>query len=279
MEEALPPELCGNRMRVKELNQIAKDMRKDILQMGYNCGTMGAHIGGSMSVVEIMAVLYSDIMRHDGEERDRFIMSKAHSVMALYAALHQIGKITDEEILAGMKQGSFLYKHPRMNLTKGIEFSGGSLGQGLSLGVGTAMALKRKGNDTSKVYVVVGDGECNEGAIWEAASSASHYCLDNLIVIVDLNGLQNDGTTEDVLNFSDMQKKWEAFGFEAQMVDGHDVAQLKDALSVVSKKPRVIIAKTVKGKGVSFAENVVDWHAAYLTKELYEQAMEELMND
>lgn len=263
-------------METNKMKEIAYHMRKDILKMGYNCGAMGAHIGGSMSAVEIMAVLYTEIMKHQGEGRDRFIMSKAHSVMALYAALHQIGRLTDDDIENAMKKGSFLFKHPCMNVDKGIEFSGGSLGQGLSLGVGTALALKMKNNKASRVYVMIGDGECDEGAIWEAALCASHYHLENLTVLIDQNGLQNDGTTKEILNLADMEQRWKAFGFYAQTIDGHDVGQIENALQITSDKPKVIVAKTVKGKGVSFAENVVDWHAAYLTKELYDRATEEL---
>ena len=260
----------------EELKAIALDMRRDILQMSFNCGSMGAHLGGSMSAVEILAVLFADIMKHQGELRDRFVMSKAHSVMALYAALKQIGKLTQEEINQGMKKGSILYKHPCMNIEKGIEFSGGSLGQGLSLGVGTALALQKKQNCESNVYVLIGDGECDEGAIWEAAASASHYKLNNLTVVIDQNGLQNDGTTDEIMNFSNMKQRWEAFGFAALPVDGHNVIELEQAFRTVVDKPKAIIAKTIKGKGVSFAENVVDWHASYLTEELYKIALEDL---
>lgn len=276
MEEAQHQEQCGKSMDIKK---VATQMRKDILNMAHNCGTMGAHVGGSMSAVDILAVLYTQIMNVDGNMRDRFIMSKAHSVMAQYAALHQVKKITDEEIANAMMPGSFLYKHPCMNVEKGIEFSGGSLGQGLSLGAGTAWALKKSGNAESRVFVLVGDGECNEGSIWEAAASIAQYNLNNLTVIIDCNKLQNDGTTEEVLAFNNMAERWAAFGFETYEIDGHDYTQIIDALSRRSDKPRAIIAHTVKGKGVSFAENVVEWHASYLTDALYEKAMGELEND
>ena len=259
-------------------NEVAFRMRKDILNMAHNCGTMGAHLGGSMSAVDILAVLYTQIMENEGELRDRFIMSKAHSVMAQYAALHQVGKITDEEISQAMQAGSFLYKHPCMNPDKGIEFSGGSLGQGLSLGAGTAWALKKSGNTKSRVFVLVGDGECNEGSIWEAAAMIAQYQLTNVTVIVDCNKLQNDGKTEEVLNFNNMAERWSAFGFAACEIDGHNHEEIREALSVQGDKPRAVIAHTVKGKGVSFAENVVEWHASYLTDALYEKAMGELEN-
>lgn len=248
------------------------------MHMAHNCGTMGAHLGGSMSAVDILAVLYTQIMENEGDLRDRFIMSKAHSVMAQYAALHQINKITDEEISKAMMPGSFLYKHPCMNVDKGIEFSGGSLGQGLSLGAGTAWALKKSGNCKSRVFVLVGDGECNEGSIWEAAAMIAQYHLNNLTVIIDCNKLQNDGKTEEVLNFNNMAERWSAFGFETCEIDGHNHEEIREALSKQGDRPRAVIAHTVKGKGVSFAENVVEWHASYLTDALYEKAMGELNN-
>lgn len=237
-------------------------------------------MGGSLSAVDILAVLYLEFMRpgqngRDFDQRDRFIMSKAHSVMAQYAALKQAGLLTQDEIDHAMVHNDLLFKHPKMNLQKGIEFSGGSLGQGLPLGVGTAIALKRKGYDQSRVYVMVGDGECDEGSIWEAAALAGHRKLSNLTVIVDQNCLQNDGKTQEIIDKSLMAGRWEAFGFEVVPADGHDVESIYEALSYKSQKPIAIIAKTTKGKGVSFAENVVDWHAAYLTQELYDQAMAE----
>lgn len=264
----------------EKLTKAAKEMRVDILKMSLRCGAMGAHMGGSLSAVDILAVLYLEFMRpgqngRDFDQRDRFIMSKAHSVMAQYAALKQAGLITQDEIDHAMVHNDLLFKHPKMNLQKGIEFSGGSLGQGLPLGVGTAIALKRKGYDQSRVYVMVGDGECDEGSIWEAAALAGHRKLSNLTVIVDQNCLQNDGKTQEIIDKSLLAGRWEAFGFEVVPADGHDVESIYEALSHKSQKPIAVIAKTTKGKGVSFAENVVDWHAAYLTQELYDQAMAE----
>ena len=264
----------------EKLTKAAKEMRVDILKMSLRCGAMGAHMGGSLSAVDILAVLYLEFMRpgqngRDFDQRDRFIMSKAHSVMAQYAALKQAGMLTQDEIVHAMVHNDLLFKHPKMNLQKGIEFSGGSLGQGLPLGVGTAIALKRKGYDQSRVYEMVGDGECDEGSIWEAAALAGHRKLSNLTVIVDQNCLQNDGKTQEIIDKSRMARRWEAFGFEVVPADGHDVESIYEALSHKSQQPIAIIAKTIKGKGVSFAENVVDWHAAYLTQELYDQAMAE----
>ena len=273
-----------DKVRYDRVTAAVKAMREDILNMSLRCGTMGAHLGGSMSAVEIMAVLYLEFMNNSTENsnkdtRDRFIMSKAHSSMVLYAALHQIGMLTDEEIANAMINNDILFKHPKMNVPKGIEFSGGSLGQGLSLGVGTALALKLKGLAEPKVYVMLGDGECDEGSVYEAAVSAAHYQLDNLVVIVDCNKLQNDGTTHQIMDKNNIAERWKVFGYSVIEVDGHDIEQLYDAFSKKVKGPVAIIANTVKGKGVSFAENIIDWHAGYLTKELYDKAMLELRSE
>lgn len=265
----------------KELEGIAKNMRKDIFKMALNSGTKGAHLGGSMSSVEILTVLYSEILKYDvlnpeWEDRDRFILSKAHSAIGLYAALRYAGFLTEEDIEGALHGDSFLYKHPKYDLKHGFEFSGGSLGQGLSLGVGTALALKQRKNDKANVYVLLGDGECDEGSVWEAAASVIHFGLKQITVIVDLNGLQNDGTTEQVMKLGNMAKRWSSIGFDVIEVDGHDVLELREGFQRKTCNPKVILAHTVKGKGVSFAENIVDWHISYFTQEMYKQAMEEL---
>lgn len=265
----------------KELELIAKNMRKDIFKMALNSGTKGAHIGGSMSAVEILAVLYGEILKYDvlnpeWEERDRFILSKAHSAIGLYAALRYAGYLKEEDIEGALHGDSFLYKHPKYDLRHGFEFSGGSLGQGLSLGVGSALALRRQKNSKANIYVLLGDGECDEGSVWEAAASIIHFGLKQITVIVDLNGLQNDGTTEQVMKLGNMAERWSSIGFDTIEVDGHDVLELRDGFQRETNNPKVILAHTVKGKGVSFAENVVDWHISYFTQEMYKQAMEEL---
>ncbi len=272
----------GDNMKTREeLELIAKDMRKDVFKMALNSGTKGAHIGGSMSAMEILAVLYGDVMTYDSvnpewDERDRFIMSKAHSAIGLYAALKYAGYLSEQDIDGALHGDSFLYKHPKYDLKHGFEFSGGSLGQGLALGVGTAIALDRRNNKTAKVYVLLGDGECDEGSVWEAAASVVHFGLKRITVIVDMNGLQNDGTTEQVMHIGNMAERWKSIGFEVIEVNGHDVLDVRRALLLQTDRPKVIVAHTIKGKGVSFAENVVDWHISYFTKEMYEQAMEEL---
>ncbi|MEG1916939.1 MAG: transketolase [Muribaculaceae bacterium] len=257
------------------------EMRKDALKMALAGKNEGAHLGGGLSMIEIMAVLYIAIMKIDVkkpkmEERDRFILSKGHGVLALYAALKQVGFIRDEELNSFKANQTFLYGHPSMNLNKGIEFSSGSLGQGLSLGVGTCLALKAKKNQTARAFVLLGDGECDEGSVWEAAASAAHYQLNNLVAIIDKNNLQYDGLTEQVLNMNSLTDKFKAFGWNVKEVDGHNIEDLYDALIDYSSKPLVIIANTVKGKGISFMENKREWHHSRLTQKQYDEAMAEL---
>ena len=272
----------GLKMKTRsELEQIAKDMRKDVLRMALHAGTKGAHIGGSMSSMEILAVLYGAIMKYDAknpedEKRDRFIMSKAHSAIGLYAALRYANYLSEEDIAGAMKGTSFLYKHPKMDIAHGLEFSGGSLGQGLSLGVGSALAIKRKGNNTSNIYVLLGDGECDEGSVWEAAATVIHYNLKNLTTIIDMNGLQNDGRTSEVLNIGNMVERWKSMGFDVLEVNGHDVMELQEAFLAKTEHPKAIVCHTIKGRGIRFAEDKVDWHIGYVTQELYDEAMEEL---
>lgn len=251
------------------------------MEMGFHCGVNGAHFGGSLSLVEIMAVLYGRIMDFDvlnpmAENRDRLILSKGHGVMAQYAVLRQIGILADEELLAFKHNGSELSAHPSINPRLGIEFSSGSLGQGLSLGIGVALALIRKKNLSSRVFVILGDGECDEGSVWEAALSATHYGLNNLVTIVDRNHLQYDGDTEMIMPIENFSAKWRAFGWQTIECDGHNEQELEKALLTKSEKPIVIIANTIKGKGISFMENQSKWHNGVLTKSLYETALAEL---
>ena len=267
-------------MKKEDLLKAAKECRKDIIRMTYNVGGIGAHIGGSLSLVEIMTVLYHEILCFDtkcltDEKRDRLILSKGHGVMSQYAMFKQCGLISDAELLSFKKEGSWLTAHPVMNPIHGIEFSTGSLGQGLALGIGTAYGLKLKNNFDSRVYVILGDGECDEGAVWEGAMSAAQLRLDNLVVIIDKNGLQFDDRTSEIISLEDLEKKWEAFGWDVDSVDGHDVMSLKNVLKRKSSKPYAVIANTIKGKGVSFIENVPKWHLGKLSKEQYEQAMAE----
>lgn len=265
---------------VNDCREIAKQMRIDAIHLTYSLGHMGAHIGGGLSLIEIMAVLYGRELRINkanlqDEMRDRLILSKGHGTLALYTAMKAVGIISEEELRTYKTRDTFLYAHPSMNLPRGIEFSSGSLGQGLSLGVGTCLGMRRKGNKDSRVFVIVGDGECDEGSIWEAAQSAAHFACNRLITIVDCNGIQYDGSTEEIMGLGKIEEKWKAFGWDVIVVDGHDIKELCEAFKTKHDKPLAVIAKTVKGKGVSFMENNPLWHNHSLTKEQYEQALAE----
>lgn len=260
---------------------MAREMRKDMLRMALKAGASGAHLGGSLSSTEILAVLYRDILRLDSsrwEERDRFILSKGHCVMAQYAAMHQAGLLSAEDLAKFEEPDSWLCSHATMNIEQGMEFSTGSLGQGLSLGVGTALALQQKHLSEARIFVLMGDGECDEGQVWEAAMAAAHYRLDRLRVIIDVNGMQLDGKTCEVLHQGDLVAKWAAFGWDACAVDGHDEEALRQTLKKESECPRAIIARTVKGKGISFMENAVAWHHGRLGRKQFDLALSELEN-
>lgn len=263
----------------EKCKSAAKEMRIDSIRAAYRVGRSGAHIGGTLSMIEIMAALYVGVMNISKEnlrsgDRDRFILSKGHGALALYAALKQIGVLTDEELMEFKQSGTRLYAHPARNQDIAIEFSSGSLGQGVSLAVGTALALKKKDNP-SRVFTLVGDGECNEGSVWEALAAASHFKLDNLTVIVDRNGLQYDGTTAEALSMGDLAEKFSAFGFDTRTVDGHDIDALLPVLAYKSVRPVAVIADTIKGKGVSFMENNPIWHSGKLDESQFHTAMME----
>lgn len=268
--------------QIETIQRMAKDMRLSALKMAFAAGANGAHVGPGFSAIEIIATLYGGVMKLDAsdptwEGRDRFIISKAHAVLAYYNALSQVGYIPAADLSTFESNDGYLPGHPVMNPGKGIEFSGGSLGMGLGLGIGVALAAKKRKAGFS-AYVLLGDGECNEGSVWEAAMSAAHFQLDNLIAIVDCNKLQYDGTTREILDMGDMRKKWESFGWASVDVDGHSVPALYEALKSrpAASKPYAVIAHTIKGKGVSFMENNKEWHHARITKEQYEKALEEL---
>jgi transketolase len=227
-----------------------------------------------------MTVLYGNVMQIDPnkprwEERDRFILSKGHGAMAYYAALKQVGFVSDEELMTFKSNDTFLYGHPSMNVDRGIEFSSGSLGLGLALGVGTALALNLKGIDQPRVYVVLGDGECNEGSVWESAISAAHFGLTNLTVVIDKNGLQYDGSTDSILNMGDLAGKFESFGWTTHVVNGHDIGELLAAFENRSDRPIAIIANTVKGKGVQYMENNATWHHNRLSQKQFDDIVKD----
>lgn len=266
---------------IEKLEKMAHRMREKAIDLAYSTGKGGAHLGGGLSAIEILAVLYGGIMHHsfpagESSDCDHFVLSKGHATLAYYTALHEAG-FFDEAFLETFEQdGGVLSGQPSMHVEYGIESSAGSLGMGLPFAAGVALALKKKGIHR-KVYVLVGDGECNEGSIWEAAMGAYSLSLDNLVVIVDMNGLQSDGSTGDVMKMYSMNEAWKGFGWAVHEVDGHSVAELYNTLSgLCSSTPTVVLAKTVKGKGVSFMENVAEWHHGALSDKQYAEAKAEV---
>jgi len=262
------------------IQKIAWDLRADVVKM-IGVGKAG-HLGGSCSLAEIVAALYFAKMRFDPKvlgdpDRDRFLLSKGHSVLIQYAALAELGVIAKEEFAKVKTLEGKLQGHPDM-MTPGMEAVTGSLGQGLSVGVGMALAL-RLAQRPSRVYVVMGDGELAEGQLWEAAMAAARFKVDNLTGIVDRNRIQATGPTKDIFDIPRVAEKWHAFGWNVLVVDGHDVGAILDALdqaSAMKGRPSVIVADTVKGKGVSFAENSAAFHNAAMTKEQYDRALVEI---
>jgi len=248
------------------LAHLSQAMRRDIVEMIHAAGS--GHPGGSLSAVEILATLYGSVMRHDPADprlpdRDRFVLSKGHAAPVLYAALAETGYFPREELLTLRKLGSRLQGHPDMRKLPGIEVSTGSLGQGLALANGMALALRLDGTVEPTVFCLLGDGELQEGSVWEAAMASAHHGLDNLVAIVDLNGLQIDGPTCEVMDLGNVPEKFAAFGWTVMTCDGHAVAELHDALTRAKAHvggPIVIVARTMKGRGVSFMENLCDWH-------------------
>ena len=265
----------------KGLHEITKVIRKDIVSM--ICKSKSGHPGGSLSAVDILTALYFDQMNIDPtnpkmEDRDRFVLSKGHAAPALYAILAERGYFDKEELSNLRKLGSMLQGHPDMKKVPGVEMSTGSLGQGFSVACGMAMAAKLD-NAPWNVYALLGDGEVQEGIIWEAAMSAAHYKLDNMIAFLDYNGLQIDGEVESVMGISPIEEKFKTFGWNVITIDGHDFDQIFAALDMAKDtidKPTMIIAKTIKGKGVSFMENQAGWHGNAPSEEQLEQALSEL---
>jgi transketolase len=266
---------------IENLKTIAKSLRMNVLKMITHAGS--GHTGGSLSAAEIITVLFFKKMKINPknpkwEERDRFILSKGHACPVVYAALAKLGFFPEEELLTLRKLGSRLQGHPDRQLTPGIEMSTGSLGQGLSVANGLALGLKLD-RKKSKVYVLLGDGESQEGQIWEAAMTAGHYKLDNLCAILDYNQMQIDGFVNEIKRIEPLKEKWEAFGWKTIEIDGHSFPEIINALDASDKikgKPTMIIARTVKGKGVSFMEFNNYFHGKAPSKEEYEKAIKEL---
>ncbi len=263
------------------LRQRAKEVRREIIKMLTEAGS--GHTGGSLSAADVVTALYFSKMKHRPEDpswegRDRFILSKGHAAPLLYAALALSGYFGRELLKTLRKIDSPLQGHPSSRTLKGVEISTGSLGQGLSIANGVALGL-RVNEAVSRVYCLLGDGELQEGQVWEAAMTAGHYGIDNLCAIVDNNGLQIDGFCCDVMKIEPLAEKWKAFGWHVMDIDGHDMGQILHALDEAEKvkgKPSVIVARTVKGKGVSFFEGKAEYHGLAPTKEEQEKALKEL---
>lgn len=259
-------------------------VRRRILQLGLIAGANGSHQGSAMSIVDILVVLYSKVLNLTREtlrspERDRFILSKGHAAVALYSVLERHGYLTSSQTDTFECNGTEFYAHAHRDLDRAIEFSGGSLSLGLSYAVGVALACKRA-KVQNRVFVLVGDGECDEGLLWEGCMAAANFELSNLVVIVDCNGMQSDGRKSEIMKHFSLSDKLSAFGFATQEIDGHDCVAIEHALVRPSdNRPVAILAKTVKGKGVSFMEGNGDWHHGVLTTDLFNRALLELSGE
>ena len=268
-------------LSTEEMEAMAKKLRRHIITMTGKAGS--GHPGGSLSSVEIVTALYFGLLRHKPKDpqwtdRDRFILSKGHAAPLLYATLAECGYLPIDELITLRQLDSRLQGHTDRTVTPGVEMSAGALGQGLSFAIGVALA-GRLNSQKYRVYVLLGDGECDEGQVWEGAMAAAHFKMDNLVAIVDNNGLQIDGWNRDVMNLDPFNQKWQAFGWHVIEVDGHDLAQLIDAFNqakLVKGQPTVIIAHTIKGKGVSFMENNVSFHGKAPTAAEVKIALKEL---
>ena len=275
MSHAIDPAL------VEKLERKARELRKTILRMITLAGS--GHPGGSLSSIDLLVALYYHHLRHNPKDpkwpdRDRFVLSKGHGCPALYAVLADCGYFGEEHLWTLRKVGSILQGHPDMTRTPGVEISTGSLGMGFSAAIGMALAGRLSGRPY-RVYALLGDGECQEGAVWEGAMFAAHYVLDNLTAIIDRNGLQQTGRTEERIRLEPLATKWEAFGWRVLEIDGHSFPQILTALEEAKGtrgRPTVIIAHTIKGKGVSFLEGVVGFHGKATTPEELERALAEL---
>ena len=265
----------------REIENFAYSMRKNIIEISYTSNT-STHVGGALSMTDLMATLYAHVLEvypdnPHHEDRDRFILSKGHGVLGYFPALLSAGIISKEVFSTFQQNGSDLIAHPVMNMDLGIESSNGSLGQGLSMAVGIAEAAKRQGKNY-KTYTLIGDGEANEGSIWEATMLAAHLKLDNLTMLVDYNRMQNDGAAEDILLVDNLAERFAVFGWHVIEIDGHNITEILAAFNAPhdNKKPKAIVANTIKGKGVEFMEGQKDWHHNRITQKTYELAIEEL---
>lgn len=268
-------------MEHEKIIKMANFMRRKILDISFNC-SLSTHLGGGLSMVEIMATLYTIVMNYDKEnphwsDRDRFILSKGHGVLGYFTALLGAGIISEEVFNTFQTNESDLIAHPVMNLDLGIESSNGSLGHGLSMAVGISLAAKKRGKDF-KTYLMMGDGECNECSVWEAIMSGAQLGLNNLTAIVDYNKLQSDGNGQKIIDLSNLADKFRAFKWNVHEIDGHNVAEILQAFEspFALDAPKILVAHTVKGKGISFMENNNEWHHNRLTKANYDLALVEV---
>ena len=265
---------------IEHIKQAAGRMRKDMIELTYKGGANGAHIAPGLSITEIMATLYLGVMRDPAASdevtgRDVFVLSKGHGALGYYTALHEVGIISREQLYTYEDNGGSFPGQPSKNRALGIDYSGGSLGLGLSYGIGVALCNRFKGSD-GRVYVLMGDGECNEGTVWESVMFAAYQKVDNITAIVDCNGMQSDGNTCDILSY-DIPAVWKAWGWHVIECDGHDVAALLSAFGQRRQDmPNVILAKTIKGCGVSFMENDKAWHHSRLTDAQRDEALVQL---
>lgn len=269
-------EECKMGEQIKKLEQQCYEMKLKALDMALST-SFGAHIGGGFSAMELMACMYevANIPSMADEKRDRIILSKGHGVLALYTALWKKGFITDDDIATFETDGTQFHGHAHRNLEKGIEFSGGSLGLGISYAVGVAKACKRR-EFNNRIYVILGDGEMDEGIVWEALMSIANFGLNNITVIIDCNQYQLDGPTSDIMNLLSLEDKMKVFGYDVDTVNGHSIPELLGTLSKTSDKPRAIIANTIKANGISFLMNNKISHQCVLPRKKYELAVEEI---
>ncbi len=267
---------------IDNIKKLSKKLRKNILFMAKAGGSHAAHIGGALSIVDVLSTLFSNyfVIKKNSEDRDRFILSKGHACLVLYAILYEKQFINESDLETFEQSGSDLLGHPVKNKKIGIDFSTGSLGMGLSLATGVAISLKKK-NIRRNVYVVLGDGECNEGSVWESAMLIPNLNLKNIIAIIDNNNFQQTGSLDEILKNRNLGEKWRSFGWSVYEIDGHNINEIIDCLNkiVKSEKPILVIAKTIKGKGVSLFENNNNWHHSILTQKLYDESIKEINND
>ena len=265
----------------ESIQALAWKIRDDVLDMTFHAGVEGGHIGGAFSAADILATLYGSEMRINpadphNPDRDRFILSKGHISLAHYAVLKECGFLTQEDLDSFETNGSLFSTHELESPEYGIEITSGSLGYGLSIGVGVALSAKRN-NQSYRTFVLLGDGECNEGSVWEAAMAAAHYKLDNLIAIVDKNGQQLDGFTSEVMPVFNLEKVFQGFGWNTLVINGHNILEIQQAIEKkVKDMPTAIIAETVKSKGLPSIEGEIGWHHVHITEEQYLEFKKEL---